>query len=304
MTISDFKEVVASYINREASSLDVGSLIAVDKLLLAANNAKLYAQRRRRFQKTQIAVTLSVNVTTGGDLSTAVEAGTSNPVVINSIEQAYVLSTGGAYYPIEFLDKGRINLSIKALTGGLFNPVPPSTFAYAQKLYRQGDSVQLWPWVTGGANNVSIGLDVYQFMQPYGVTYTGSATSGDVDDLIDVAGDYINRGIRIGNIVIKTSTGERALVTGVTATVLTLTVPGLFPAGGETYSVSSGVDTDFFLDNCTDWMLYRSIQELNLFLKEDQRVVISAGMMKDAWDSVMDWDSTLSASSKDTFTLD
>jgi hypothetical protein len=64
------------------------------------------------------------------------------------------------------------------------------------------------------------------------------------------------------------------------------------------------VATDFLMDYCTDWLLYRSIIELNYFLKEDQRVAISRGTMEMVWQSVIDWDNSLVASKADDNTLD
>lgn len=50
-------------------------------------------------------------------------------------------------------------------------------------------------------------------------------------------------------------------------------------------------DSDFFLDFCQDWLLYRCIQELNFYLKEDQRVQISQSMVQSAFESMQQWNS-------------
>lgn len=52
-------------------------------------------------------------------------------------------------------------------------------------------------------------------------------------------------------------------------------------------------DTDFFLDYCFDFMTFRSVYQLNLYLKEDQRVPIAKSVLDDSWDSVVRWDSSL-----------
>jgi hypothetical protein len=64
------------------------------------------------------------------------------------------------------------------------------------------------------------------------------------------------------------------------------------------------IETDFFLEDCDDWLLLRTLSFLNLYLKEDQRVAISAAAMKDAWGSVLTWDNDLTASNVDDNTLD
>jgi len=67
---------------------------------------------------------------------------------------------------------------------------------------------------------------------------------------------------------------------------------------------SADGDTDFFLSTCEEFMLYRTIYQLNAFLKEDQRVAISAKMLEDAWDTVIKWDLTNVAATVDDANLD
>ena len=52
------------------------------------------------------------------------------------------------------------------------------------------------------------------------------------------------------------------------------------------------VQTDFLMEYCSDYLLYRAMTELNVFVKEDQRVGISQTKMTEAWDAVVAWDST------------
>lgn len=50
---------------------------------------------------------------------------------------------------------------------------------------------------------------------------------------------------------------------------------------------------DFFLTDYKDWMLLKTVEQLNFFLKEDQRVQISQGAMAARWDSVMKQENNL-----------
>jgi hypothetical protein len=52
-------------------------------------------------------------------------------------------------------------------------------------------------------------------------------------------------------------------------------------------------ETSFLLTYCFDFMLFRSIYELNFLLKEDQRFEISMTMLSVAWQSVKDWNSKI-----------
>jgi len=62
--------------------------------------------------------------------------------------------------------------------------------------------------------------------------------------------------------------------------------------------------SDFLLDFAFDWLMYRAIYELNFFLKEDERVMISTKLINDAWDAIVKWNSELVAASVDDVDLD
>lgn len=66
----------------------------------------------------------------------------------------------------------------------------------------------------------------------------------------------------------------------------------------------NGTENDFLLDSCFDWMMYRSIYELNFFLKEDERVQIAEKLMTDSWNAVIKWNNELIAANVDDVDLD
>lgn len=57
---------------------------------------------------------------------------------------------------------------------------------------------------------------------------------------------------------------------------------------------------DFFLDYCADLLQYRAMEELNFFLKEDQRIPISQKKMETLWLDVMSWDAGLANNATDS----
>lgn len=63
-------------------------------------------------------------------------------------------------------------------------------------------------------------------------------------------------------------------------------------------------DTDFFLDHCEDFMLLRSLVQLNFFLKEDQRVWIAAKALEDSWNTVLKADTDAVAGASDDTMLE
>jgi hypothetical protein len=52
---------------------------------------------------------------------------------------------------------------------------------------------------------------------------------------------------------------------------------------------------DFFLTECHDWLVWRTLTYLNTFLKEDERLVIGKELIIDAWEAVKNWDAAINA---------
>lgn len=52
-------------------------------------------------------------------------------------------------------------------------------------------------------------------------------------------------------------------------------------------------DTNFFLEYGFDYIMYRSLVELNFYLKEDERFPINKTLLSDTWESLSTWDNSL-----------
>lgn len=63
-------------------------------------------------------------------------------------------------------------------------------------------------------------------------------------------------------------------------------------------------DTNFLMDNCQDWLMYRTLAELNFFLKASDRFAITDKMLADSWQSVVDWNGSLEDMGDDVSNLD
>lgn len=61
--------------------------------------------------------------------------------------------------------------------------------------------------------------------------------------------------------------------------------------------------SDFFIDNAQDWLLWKTLECLNGYLKEDQRVAINTVILNRSWETFTQWDSDVS-NSNDAFDLD
>jgi hypothetical protein len=67
---------------------------------------------------------------------------------------------------------------------------------------------------------------------------------------------------------------------------------------------TTGSDTSFLLDYGFDFMLFRSIFELNFLLKEEQRFNVSMTILNSSWDNFRLWNSTFIQNQVDDVSLD
>lgn len=57
--------------------------------------------------------------------------------------------------------------------------------------------------------------------------------------------------------------------------------------------LASTTDTNFLFEYGFDFLMYRTLQELNFYLKEDERFPINKQLLSEAWSSLVDWDTSL-----------
>lgn len=57
--------------------------------------------------------------------------------------------------------------------------------------------------------------------------------------------------------------------------------------------LSDDTDTNFLTENISDWIVFQCIFELQFFLKEDERVQLSTGILADKWNSVLTWNASM-----------
>lgn len=81
----------------------------------------------------------------------------------------------------------------------------------------------------------------------------------------------------------------------------------LFPAPSTTKTINLYVvhwlpklvndnDTNFLLEFGNDVLLYKTLSFFNTFLKADERVELSAALLRDSWHSLLAWDASLTSS--------
>jgi len=104
VTLSDIRKAVAAYLHKGS----VNNLIAggVDLCLVALNQVRTAAELGNDFEFTRKLMSVSVDGVTGGDLSTAVEYGTTNNFAIKSVLDVGTFDTNGNFRPAEWTTTG------------------------------------------------------------------------------------------------------------------------------------------------------------------------------------------------------
>lgn len=234
-TVAELKKAAAAFMNRDESAFIRASF---DNLLQACNNARLYVERTVNLELARVAATVSVSLTSGGALSTAVLTGTATAVSVKHIRSAglALADSANTIVPIKIYNRDDYLNRIKRRFDGVglssenleYTNLPIGMFRLANTVY----VVPSDPTVLG-ASTITLHMDVFKWMTEY----------------------------------------------------------------------TTGSETDFLLDYCFDYMLYRVVSEMNYFTKEDQRTALASKVVQDAWESLKAWNAAIVEQSDDV-TLD
>jgi hypothetical protein len=294
MLLADFKQLVQDHLNRAGATFDVDTPGRVDKVIAAINNARSFAQKLLKFEAARCYCQLSVDKENGGNLSTAVLASDGiTPVKIRNIEHGFVAPVGTTnYFPIavaqrnnqlERFRKGHIDYRAYETGRGVRIGFPP-------EVIKDGNTIWLQPWPNEfGDFATTVKLRVVQWMPDLSQGVTGIVQDIFPGGFVDTNAQFLTNGIRVGDLVTNNTTGAQSRIYGLDETFLVFSPLGntsVF-SPGDTYT--TGVDSDFFLEECRDWLMFRTIQELNFFIKEDQRVQLSQAIVQQAWEAVKSW---------------
>lgn len=302
-TYRQLRDGIAAYMHRQA---DVFLMNGQDMLLRAVNNAKNYAQREVDFEfAKKFAFMNDVSVVNGASFESGMlEFGTGNVILVKSIRRAFLQdSNSSGQIPVAFISRDsyvdRLKRRYEDSLGSLREVTASAGFytTFPLSVVQVGFTVYVTPAndTTFGGATTKLYFDVFRWLPDF--TYTevaGTVTSTSSFNLVDTGKNFVSLGVRIGDVVTNTTDGTTATVVGVTSAT-TLALSADIMVSGETYNVAV-VDpnqTNFLLDYCFDYMLFRSIWELNFYLKEDQRVQLSDKLMHDIWQNVREWNATI-----------
>lgn len=303
VTYSKLRDSVAGYLHRTPETFYFNGQ---DLLLTAINNAKNFAQRAVDFELAKVFGQLNnVSPVNGANIRTIVYFGTGTTFLVKSLKRAFLLdSTSANQLPIDFISREAYVQRLRRQTENAYIVnqtmivnIPQISVASMQV----GQTIYVVP-ATVANPSISLFFDAVEWLPDFTpVPITSTNTSVSVSNLADTAGGFIAAGVRIGDLVTNNGDGTSAVVTSVnSATSLGLNAD-IFLTTPRSYTIYTvpQTQTNFLLDYCFDYMLFRSIWELNYFLKEDARVQLSDVMMKEIWDNVIKWNNTIIANSTD-----
>jgi len=286
-TLTDLRYVVAAFMNRTPAAFSINGQ---DLLQQAINNAKRYCQRKLNFEFARVQAKVeSVHYLNGGSLTAAKELSTSLVIDVKQIRAAFLTNTG---VPILVYSRDKHLQRLRRQLDRLNVPVlEQSTYpvTYPIGLVQMGKTIYVTPPDTDmlGGTTFTVYLDVIKWLPPYRDVITGTASGVLAGYLVDTGKNFVALDVKIGDTVKNMVSLATAVVDNVAATQLHLT-GDIFPVTAA-YEINPEADHDFLLDYGQDFLVYRSIAELNYFLKEDERVVISAQIVQDSWDSLVKW---------------
>ena len=192
MTFAQFKTMVAAFMQRDASTFVYGSF---DWLTYAINMARKASERKRDFELCRTQAQVTVNLTTGVALSTAVLCSDGTTAVsIKSIRKAFTPDHNSLlYYPIRVTSREKYtNMLDRVYQNHDFDRAASQDLYYepgvtSPYLVREADQVYLCPASTtmyGSTTNVLVKMDVIKWLADY-------SADGDTDFFLTHCVEYM-----------------------------------------------------------------------------------------------------------------
>lgn len=306
-TYTQLRDKVAAYMHRPA---DIFNFNGQDMLLQAVNNSKNFAQRVLDFELSKVFTQLpNVSPVNGADLAGLLIFNTATPVVAKSLEQAFMGDTANQF-PVDFVSRNAYVNRLRRIREQSYqrdNQIDTiaNVTGIGNMVVQVGTIIFFVP-SSGSGTSQTIYFDAIKWLPDFATTaLTGTTTSTVAGKLVDSGKTFITTGVRIGDVVQNTVSGAFATVTAVDSQT-TLTLSADIIITGQTYSIAyvDGAQTNFLLDYCFDYMMFRTIYELNFYLKEDSRVELSDKLMESIWENVQKWNETIIGNSVNDGNLD
>lgn len=199
-TFTEFRAKIAAYMGRDASTFIVNG---VDLILDAANTAKREAQRSIDFAYLRTQADVIVDLTTGGDLTTAVVSGGVQGVSVNRIVNGYI-NFNANLRPIEIVSQTALAQRIgriydRNIGWAQWSNFKDLTVPATPMLVRDNQKISLWPTnqtFFGTSNPITVTMDVVQYATDYFPTTLNQinvVNSGDINGPLELGQSTFNQ---------------------------------------------------------------------------------------------------------------
>lgn len=269
------------------------------RLLRAVNNAKMYLQRKADFGYLLSTVQFDLDANGQTGLTQGKLYPVSVPAVtrkVKKIVRPYLLAVGSTQLTNLTLIKHSVQDVYRHIRQGAVESVGGDL-----TLVQAGSVGYLYPPQTFSSTSAVVADCILREREYEEVisSISGNNSSVVANRLVASAADFT--GVEVDDFVYNAA-GTQARVTAVNSTTNLTLSADIFTTSPQAFRVDLLHKTDRLLEIAYDFLLYRSMFELNFFLKEDQRVQITAALLKDTLESVLtDEDS---ASDGEDLTLD
>lgn len=282
-TYTDLQNAICAFMHRPAGEFVVGGF---DVLLRATNNAKDFCQRAIKFNRAFVTTEVVGSASGYVNVNKGILYGGTEMVALRSVDRASTVDVAtGAAWPVDIYSYEAWHDEVQRFRDmGVTLPERSSSV-----LVLEGEQAFVYPYPSGEYRVRLHGARWLPDIEKK--VFVGVATSSSTNQVVMSSATFATLGVRIGDVV--TVGLKSALVVAVAETTLTLTAH--ICSSGDTFTVwyLNGAQTNFLIDNCFDFLMYRSIFELNFFLKEDERVVISDSVLQQTWQNVVAWNETV-----------
>jgi len=190
-TLLEIKQLAANYLGIALADFTVNGL---DMFLLAANQVRKSAEMNNDFEFSRKLVKVTVNGSTGGDLSNAVDASAVS-VAVKTVIEAGLLDTNGNLAPVIWTTAAESLERLRGETRGA-TPRYPTDNQLRRGVMGQsrftfsGTAISRWPKETDSlSTNFDLWMEVYSFQADW-TSQSGTVTVDGGIGVTDVNGDY------------------------------------------------------------------------------------------------------------------
>lgn len=316
MTFGEFKAYVATYINRDVDSFVRTAPTPVNILNVAINDAKRTAQRKHNFERLRTTGFIWTSAQ-GASFSRITTVPIASPEPVTRFQtlapstcpvlvaNGGTVDANGIYYWNATTSRWELetNFDYWIDNGGpgpfrVFNGDPAVNDAVYSQTLTENANPWNGTWVAhtvGHADPVVtpfLSLPVkkinscWQFSAGTNerIRQIDFIRSTDLKNVIPTLYD-LNTEPQVNPVTFKNRAyveGNKFYITGFSApTQVLLDVYRILPG------YTNDNETDFFISDLTDWMLFQTLLQLNAYLKETERIQVSKALLDSAWDTIL-----------------